>query len=81
MSFIFLLLPLKITKLGQNIMKSIKEKSEIIKTVRVIKNLHSDKEMEEKGKRFVAHKQPFLSLDDVFRLESEKQKHNELVSH
>ena len=61
-------------------MKSIKEKSEIIKTVRVIKNLHSDKEMEEKGKRFVAHKQPFLSLDDVFRLESEKQKYTELVS-
>ena len=62
-------------------MKSIKEKSEIIKTVRVIKNLHSDKEMEEKGKRFVAHEQPFLSLDDVFRLESKKQKHTDLVAH
>ena len=61
-------------------MKSIKEKSEIIKTVMIIKNLHSHKEMEEKGKRFVAHKQPFLSLDDVFRLESEKQKYTELVS-
>ena len=62
-------------------MKPIKEKTKTIKTVRVIKNLHSDKEMEQKGKRFVAHKQPFLSLDDVFRLESEKQMHNELVSH
>jgi hypothetical protein len=62
-------------------MKSIQEKSKIAKTVRIIKNLHSDKEMEEKGKRFLAHKQPFLSLDDVFRMESEKQKHTELVIH
>ena len=62
-------------------MKSIKEKSKIVKMVRVIKNLHSDKEMEEKGKRFVAHKQPFLSLEDVFKLESEKQKQTVLVAH
>jgi hypothetical protein len=67
-------------KLGQNIMKLISEKSNIAKTVRIIKNLHSDKEMEEKGKRFVAHKQPFLSLDDVFRLEAEKQKHTEFIN-
>lgn len=62
-------------------MKSIKEKSKIVKTVRVIKNLHSDKEMEEKGKRFVAHKYSFLSLDEVFKLESEKQEHTALVIH
>jgi hypothetical protein len=65
-------------KLEQNIMKSIKEKS---KTVRLIKNLHSEKEMEEKSKRFVAHKKPFLSLEDVFRLESEKQMNTLLVNH
>ena len=58
-------------------MKSIKEK---IKIVRINKNLHSDKEMEEKGKRFVAHKQPFLSMNDVFRLESERQKYSELIN-
>jgi hypothetical protein len=57
-------------------MKSIEKTT---KTVRIIKNLHSDEEMQEKGKRFVAHKQPFLSLEDVFRLESEKQKQTELV--
>jgi hypothetical protein len=57
-------------------MKSIEKTT---KTVRIIKNLHSKEEMQEKGKRFVAHKQPFLSLDDVFRLESEKQKQTELV--
>ncbi len=61
-------------------MKSIEKKSQTAKTVRIIKNLHSDKEMEEKGKRFVAHKQPFLSLEDVFRLESEKQKHSTLIT-
>ena len=61
-------------------MKSIEKKSNTAKTVRIIKNLHSVKEMEEKSKRFVAHKQPFLSLEDVFRLESEKQKHTELVT-
>ncbi len=60
-------------------MKSIEKKSQTAKTVRIIKNLHSDEEMQEKGKRFVAHKQPFLSIDDVFRLESEKQKRTELV--
>jgi hypothetical protein len=59
-------------------MKSIKEKS---KTVRTIKNLHSEKEMEEKGKRFVAHKKPFLSLEDVFKIESEKQMNTVLVNH
>lgn len=62
-------------------MKSIEKKSQIAKTVRIIKNLHSDEEMQEKGKRFVANKQPFLSLDDVFRLESGKQKNSELLSH
>jgi hypothetical protein len=62
-------------------MKSIEKKSNTAKTVRIIKNLHSDKEMEEKGKRFVAHKQPFLSLEDVFRLESEKLKHSALITH
>jgi hypothetical protein len=62
-------------------MKSIEKKSNTPKTVRIIKNLHSDKEMQEKGKRFVAHKQPFLSLEDVFRLESEKQKHSALINH
>ena len=62
-------------------MKSIKEKSKATKTVKVIKNLYADEEMEEKGKRFVAHKQPFLSLEDVFKLESENQKHSELVNH
>ena len=66
----------QIKKRGQNIMKSIEKKSN---TVRIIKNLHSNEEMQEKGKRFVAHKQPFLSLEDVFRLESEKQKHTDLV--
>ncbi len=60
-------------------MKSIEKKSNTAKTVRIIKNLHSDRELEEKGKRFVAHKQPFLSLEDVFRMESERQKHTELV--
>jgi hypothetical protein len=60
-------------KLEKNIMKSIEKKSEIAKTVRIIKNLHSNEEMQEKGERFVAYKQPFLSLDDVFRLESGKQ--------
>ena len=65
-------------KLEQNIMKSIEKKS---KTVRIIKNLHSNEEMQEKGKRFVAHKQPFLSLEDVFRMESEKQKNSALITH
>jgi hypothetical protein len=64
---------LPIKKKEQNIMKSIEKKSEIAKTVRIIKNLHSNEEMQKKGERFVAHKQPFLSLDDVFRLESGKQ--------
>jgi hypothetical protein len=71
----FHLIPLKITE-HHNQMKSIEKTT---KTVRIIKNLHSNEEMQEKGKRFVAHKQPFLSLDDVFRLESEKQKQTELV--
>lgn len=62
-------------------MKSIEKTAKIAKTVRIIKNLHSNKEMDEKGKRFVAHKQPFLSLEDVFKLESEKQKKSEPVSH
>lgn len=62
-------------------MKSIEKKSQTAKTVRIIKNLHSDKEMQEKGKRFVTHKQLFVSLEDVFRLESEKQKHLALVIH
>ncbi len=59
-------------------MKSIEKKS---KTVRVIKNLHTEKEMEDKGKRFVAHAQPFLSLDDIFRLEFEKNKHTASFAH
>ena len=68
-------------KLEQNIMKSIEKKSKTAKTTRIIKNLHSVEEMQEKGKRFVAHKQPLLSLDDVFKLESEKQKHLTLTTH
>jgi hypothetical protein len=65
-----------IKKKEQSIMKSIEKTA---KTVRIIKNLHSNEEMQEKGKRFVAHKQLFLSLDDVLRLESEKQKQTELL--
>ena len=77
----FSVVELQIKKKEQSIMKSIEKKSKTAKTTRIIKNLHSVEEMDEKGKRFIAHKQPFLSLDDVFRLESEKQKHSELVSH
>lgn len=77
----FSVVELPIKKKEKSIMKSIEKKSKTAKTVRIIKNLHSDEEMQEKGKRLVAHKQPFLSLDDVFRLESEKQKNSELVSH
>ena len=65
-------------KLEKSIMKSIEKKSKI---TRIIKNLHSVEKMQEKGKRFVAYSQPFLSLDDVHRLESGKQNHSKLVSH
>jgi hypothetical protein len=47
-------------------------KTKYPKTVAVIKNSHTSKQMEEMGERFVTSKEPILTIQQILELERKK---------
>lgn len=63
-----------------------KDVAEATQLVAVIKNGHTDAELEEMGERWVKHEGPYLTIDEIIAIEQAKQakevsEETELLTH